>query len=219
MKNKLAIIVPAIILIVGIGIAYQMIKAGRTLPIYSPAMLNPELVDESKQGVSKNHKIANFELTDQHGNVFSTKDLEGKYYVTDFFFTTCPTICPDMSSQLMRVQKSYRANPDFKIVSHSVTPEIDTPQVLLEYGKRYEANFDQWIFLTGDKKQIYDLARKSYFAATTEGDGGPDDFIHTENFVLVDKEKRIRGFYDGTDPESVDQLITDIKILTQEYEK
>jgi protein SCO1/2 len=124
-----------------------------------------------------------------------------------------------MSSQLVRVQEAYKDNKDFMIVSHSVTPEIDTPQVLLEYGKRYEADFDQWVFLTGDKKQIYDLARKSYFAATTEGDGGPDDFIHTENFVLVDKEKRIRGFYDGTDPESVDQLITDLEILAQEYEK
>lgn len=219
MKNKLALIVPAVILAVGIGIAYQMIKAGRTLPIYSPAMLNPELVDESKQGVSKNHKIADFSLIDQNGENFSTKDLEGKYYVTDFFFTTCPTICPDMSSQLVRVQNAYKNNADFMIVSHSVTPEIDTPKVLLEYGERYEADFNKWVFLTGDKKQIYDLARKSYFAATTEGDGGPDDFIHTENFVLVDKEKRIRGFYDGTDAESVDQLITDIEILAQEYEK
>jgi len=219
MKNKLALIVPAVILAVGIGIAYQMIKAGRTLPIYSPAMLNPELVDESKQGISKNHKIADFSLIDQNGENFSTKDLEGKYYVTDFFFTTCPTICPDMSSQLVRVQNAYKENADFMIVSHSVTPDIDTPKVLLEYGKRYEADFNKWVFLTGDKKQIYDLARKSYFAATTEGDGGPDDFIHTENFVLVDKEKRIRGFYDGTDAESVDQLITDIEILAQEYEK
>lgn len=219
MKNKLTLIVPAVILAVGIGIAYQMIKAGRTLPIYSPAMLNPELVDESKQGVSKNHKIADFSLIDQNGENFTTKDLEGKYYVTDFFFTTCPTICPDMSSQLVRVQNAYKDNADFMIVSHSVTPEIDTPKVLLEYGKRYEADFNKWVFLTGDKKQIYDLARKSYFAATTEGDGGPDDFIHTENFVLVDKEKRIRGFYDGTDAESVDQLITDIEILAQEYEK
>jgi protein SCO1/2 len=219
MKNKLAILVPAILLIIGVGIAYQMIKDGRSLPIYSPTMLNPELVDESKQGVSKNHKIADFELQNQYGETFKTTDLEGKYYVSDFFFTTCPTICPDMSSQLVRVQEAYKDNKDFMIVSHSVTPEIDTPQVLLEYGKRYEADFDQWVFLTGDKKQIYDLARKSYFAATTEGDGGPDDFIHTENFVLVDKEKRIRGFYDGTDPESVDQLITDLEILAQEYEK
>jgi protein SCO1/2 len=118
----------------------------------------------------------------------------------------------------MRVQKAYEDADDFMIVSHSVTPEIDSPAVLKEYAERYEAKPEKWVFLTGNKKLIYDLARKSYFAATTEGDGGVDDFIHTENFVLVDKEKRIRGFYDGTDPESVDQLITDIEILQQEYQ-
>ncbi len=217
MKNKLALIIPGLLLIVGIAIAYKMIKADRSLPIYSPLMINPELVDESVQNVKKNHRIADFELIDQDSALFSQADLEGKYYVTDFFFTTCPTICPDMSSQMMRVQEAYADAEDFMIVSHSVTPKIDSPSVLKEYAARYEAIPEKWIFLTGDKKVIYDLARKSYFAATTEGDGGIDDFIHTENFVLVDKEKRIRGFYDGTDPASVDQLIEDIEILQQEY--
>lgn len=219
MKNKLAIILPAIILCIGIGIAYQMIKADRKLPIYSPMMINPDLVDESVQGVKKNHKISPFKLMDQDGKAFSQENLEGKYYVTDFFFTTCPTICPDMSSQLMRVQEAFMEANDFMIVSHSVTPDIDSPEVLKEYAKRYEAKSGKWVFLTGNKKMIYDLARKSYFAATTEGDGGVDDFIHTENFVLVDKEKRIRGFYDGTNTESVDQLIEDIEILQQEYKE
>ncbi|MEQ8909673.1 MAG: SCO family protein [Vicingaceae bacterium] len=218
MKNKLAIIIPALLLMVGIGIAYQMIKSDRSLPIYSPMMINPELVDESKQDVKKNHRIADFSLIDQDGNAFTQEQLADKYYVTDFFFTTCPTICPDMSSQLMRVQEAYEEDGDFMIVSHSVTPETDTPEILKEYANRYEAKENKWVFLTGDKKTIYDLARKSYFAATTEGDGGLDDFIHTENFVLVDKEKRIRGFYDGTDPKSVDQLITDIEILQAEYQ-
>lgn len=218
MKNKLAIIIPAVILAIGIRIAYEMIKDGRRLPVYSPAVLNPELVDESMQNVTNNHKIADFELINQDGEIFSKNDLKGKYYVTDFFFTTCPSICPDMSSQLQRVQKAYFENDEFLIVSHSVTPEIDSVKVLKEYAELYEANPKKWIFLTGDKKVIYDLARKSYFAATTEGDGGIDDFIHTENFVLVDKEKRIRGFYDGTSKESVNQLIIDIEILAQEYE-
>lgn len=217
MKNKLALIIPALLLFIGIGIAYQMIKADRKLPVYSPIMLNPELVDESMQDVKKNHRIADFSLVDQNGQKFTHLDLAGKYYVTDFFFTTCPTICPDMSSQLMRVQKAYADDTDFMIVSHSVTPKIDSPSVLKAYAELYEANPTQWVFLTGDKKVIYDLARKSYFAATTEGDGGVDDFIHTENFILVDKEKRIRGFYDGTSPESVDKLIEDIEILQQEY--
>tara|TARA_B100001109_G_scaffold255708_1_gene260248 strand:- start:2665 stop:3324 length:660 start_codon:yes stop_codon:yes gene_type:complete len=217
MKNKLALIIPALLLFVGIGIAYQMIKADRKLPIYSPIMLNPELVDKSMQDVKKNHRIADFSLINQDGEEFTSRDLEGKYYVTDFFFTTCPTICPDMSSQLMRVQEAYSDVSDFMIVSHSVTPKIDSPSVLKAYAELYDANPKQWVFLTGDKKVIYDLARKSYFAATTEGDGGVDDFIHTENFILVDKEKRIRGFYDGTNPESVDKLIEDIEILQQEY--
>jgi len=156
---------------------------------------------------------------DQDGKAFNQSDLEGKYYVSDFFFTTCPTICPDMSTQLKRVQEAYKADDDFMIVSHTVNPEVDSAETLKAYAELYEADPNKWVFLTGDKKIIYDLARKSYFAATTEGDGGVNDFIHTENFVLVDKEKRIRGFYDGTSEESVDQLITDIEILSQEYDQ
>ena len=207
------------ILCVGIAIAYTMIKDNRSLPIYTPAMINPELVDESKRGERISHQIADFELIDQDGALFDQTALEGKYYVSDFFFTTCPTICPDMSAQLQRVQEAYGQEKDFMIVSHTVNPEVDSAETLKAYADLYEANPDQWVFLTGDKRVIYDLARKSYFAATTEGDGGVNDFIHTENFILVDKEKRIRGFYDGTSKESVDQLITDIEILAQEYEK
>lgn len=219
MKKKLPIIIPFLILCVGIAIAYVMIKDNRSLPIYTPAMINPELVDESKRSERVKHQIADFELIDQDGKPFNQSALDGKYYVSDFFFTTCPTICPDMSAQLQRVQKAYGEAEDFMIVSHTVDPETDSAETLKAYAKLYEADPEKWIFLTGDKKTIYDLARKSYFAATTEGDGGVDDFIHTENFVLVDKEKRIRGFYDGTSKESVDQLITDIEILAQEYDK
>lgn len=219
MRNKIAIIVPAIILIIGIAIAYQMITESRSLPIYTPAMINPELVDKSKQNERVKHRIADFELIDQDGKSFNQNNLEGKYYVSDFFFTTCPTICPDMSTQLKRVQQAYADDQDFMIVSHSVQPEVDSAETLKAYAELYEADPSKWVFLTGDKKMIYDLARKSYFAATTEGDGGVNDFIHTENFVLVDKEKRIRGFYDGTSEESVDQLITDIEILAQEYDE
>ena len=218
MKNKLALIVPAILLCIGIAVAYEMIKNDRVLPIYSPAMINPELVDESKQNVTKGHRIGDFELVNQDGKTVTNKDFDEFYYVTDFFFTTCPTICPSMSAQMQRVQKKYKDDEDFKILSHTVQPEVDSVPVLKEYANLYEADPKKWIFVTGDKKMIYDLARKSYFAAVTEGDGGPGDFIHTENFVLVDKEKRIRGFYDGTSEESIDQLLVDIEILSQEYE-
>mgnify|MGYP003650841073 FL=1 len=218
MKNKLALIVPALILCIGIGVAYKMIKEDRVLPIYSPAMINPELVDESKQNVTKGHRIADFKLINQDGEEITNEDFDGYYYVTDFFFTTCPTICPSMSAQMQRVQKEYMDDENFKILSHTVQPEVDSVPVLKEYANLYEANPNKWIFVTGSKKLIYDLARKSYFAAVTEGDGGPNDFIHTENFVLVDKDKRIRGFYDGTSSESVDKLIVDIEILQQEYD-
>jgi len=218
MKTKLALIIPAVILSIGIAIAYKMIKEGRKLPIYSPAQINPELVDKSKQDITSKHRIEDFSLINQDGEKYTLDNLNGYYYVTDFFFTTCPTICPDMSNQLKRVQDKYIKDEDFLIISHTVQPEIDSVKILKEYAQLYEANPAKWIFLTGDKKTIYDLARKSYFAAVSEGDGGVNDFIHTENFVLVDKEKRIRGFYDGTSSSSVDQLITDIEILAQEYD-
>ncbi|MFB1023013.1 MAG: SCO family protein [Vicingaceae bacterium] len=218
MKNKLAIIAPAILLCIGIGIAYEMIKNDRVLPIYSPAMINPELVDKSKQDVTKGHRIGDFVLTNQDGEELTNKDFDGYYYVADFFFTTCPTICPSMSAEMQRIQAEFSDDEDFKILSHTVQPEVDSVHVLKKYAELYEADPTKWILATGDKKIIYNLARKSYFAAVTEGDGGPDDFIHTENFVLVDKEKRIRGFYDGTSPESVDKLIVDIEILSQEYD-
>jgi len=218
MKNKLAIIVPFLLLCVGIGFAYQMIKGNRSLPVYTPVMINPELVDESLRDERVKHRIASFELIDQDEEIFDQSQLDGKYYVSDFFFTTCPTICPNMSAQLQRVQAAYMEDEDFMIVSHTVQPEVDSAETLKAYAELYEASPTKWVFLTGNKKVIYDLARKSYFAATTEGDGGVNDFIHTENFILVDKEKRIRGFYDGTSEESVDQLIEDISILAQEYE-
>lgn len=218
MKRKLAIIIPAILLIIGVIISYQMITERQILPVYSPSQLNPELVDESLRSVKKNHRIGEFSLIDQNGETFSQNNLEGDYYVADFFFTTCPSICIDMSAQLMRVQEEFKEDESFKIVSHTVQPEVDSSSTLLEYAELHDAIPNKWIFLTGDKKEIYRLARKAYFAATTEGDGGVNDFIHTENFILIDKEKRIRGFYDGTSEEDVSRLIRDVKILQREYE-
>lgn len=218
MKRKLAIIIPAILLIIGVIISYQMITERQILPVYSPSQLNPKLVDESLRSVKKNHRIGEFSLIDQNGETFSQNNLEGDYYLADFFFTTCPSICIDMSAQLMRVQEEFKEDESFKIVSHTVQPEVDSSSTLLEYAELHDAIPNKWIFLTGDKKEIYRLARKAYFAATTEGDGGVNDFIHTENFILIDKEKRIRGFYDGTSEEDVSRLIRDVKILQREYE-
>lgn len=207
-----------VILFIGIMVAYQMNLDARKLPVYNPSQLNPKLVDESLAGVSQGHKIGNFQLINQEGNKVTDQDFKGKIYVADFFFTTCESICPKMSGQMQRVNKEFNEDEQIKLISHTVYPEIDSVPQLKKYAMEYGANAGKWELVTGSKKHIYELARKSYFAVTTDGDGGENDFIHTENFILVDKEKRIRGFYDGTNKKDVDQLIEDINILKNEYE-
>lgn len=208
-----------IVVIIGITIAYFMISKPKPLKIYNPSDINPKLVDESLQGTSKNHKVGDFSLTDQDGQPVTPTDFEGKIYITDFFFVTCPTICPKMTDQMLRVYEEFNENSDILFLSHTVMPQEDSVPVLKEYADKFNISSEKWKLVTGDKKHIYDLARKTYFAAVTEGDGGIDDFIHTENFVLVDKEKRLRGFYDGTSKKDVDRLIKDIYTLLAEYEK
>lgn len=214
--NKSGIFISVAIMLIGMTIAYFMLDKPVPLKIYSPKDLNPDLVDEDQRDIYKNHRIRNFKLVNQNGEVVDNTFLTDKIYVADFFFTTCPTICPIMSNELERVQDAFKNDLNVQIVSHSVQPEFDSPQVLKEYANLHMADPNQWTFLTGDKAEIYSLARKSYFAVTTEGDGGINDFIHTENFILVDKQKRIRGFYDGTSEDDVDRLIKDIKILKNE---
>lgn len=211
-------LIPAIVVIVvGMIIAYFIIQP-KKLPIYNPSDINPKLVDESVQGVTKLHRVGSFSLTNQNGKTVTEKDFNNKIYITDFFFVTCPTICPKMAKQMVRVYEKFKSNNDVLILSHTVMPEQDSVPVLKEYASRLNVDSSKWMFVTGDKKQIYSLARKTYFAAITEGDGGPDDFVHTENFVLIDKEKRIRGFYDGTSENDVDRLINDVNTLLNEYE-
>jgi protein SCO1/2 len=213
-------LVPSVIIvIIGITIAYFMISKPKPLKVFNPADINPKLVDESLQSTNKNHRVGDFNLTDQDGNTVTPNNFKDKIYVTDFFFVTCPTICPKMTDQMLRVYEEFKDNDAILLLSHTVMPEEDSVPVLKEYADKIEVNSNKWKFVTGDKKQIYDLARKTYFAAVTEGDGGVDDFIHTENFVLVDKEKRLRGFYDGTSKKDVDRLINDIYTLLSEYEK
>ena len=214
---RLRILIVAMIAGIGILLAYRINIQNQKLKIYNPAEINPKLVDESKRSVFSDHKVADFQLTDQYGRKISRKDLDGKIYVTDFFFTTCPSICIDMSKNMMTIQEEFKDDDDFVILSHTVQPEVDSVHVLKAYAERHDAIKDKWYFLTGDKKEIYDLARKSYFAVTTDGKGDETDFIHTENFVLIDKEKRIRGFYDGTSEKDIDKLIEDVEILRREY--
>jgi protein SCO1/2 len=185
----------------------------KQLPIYNPVNVNPKLVDASVQDVSKNHTVAEFSLTNQNGETITQEDYKDKIYVTDFFFTRCTTICPIMTNNMGKLQNQFLEDDDIKFLSLSVTPEIDSIPVLREYATQKGVIDSKWNVTTGNKKHIYELARKSYFAVVDQGDGGLQDFIHTTHFVLVDKQKQIRGIYDGTSDNEIEQLISDIKIL------
>lgn len=200
-----------------LALFYNALTPEERLPIYQPAMVNYELVDSSLQHVKKYHKIAPFSLTNQNGATITQKAYENKIYVADFFFTTCPTICPKMTANMGLLQEALKENDQVGLLSFSVTPQIDSVAQLKKYALEKGVIDSKWNLLTGDKKQIYELARKSYLAVKNDGDVGPHDMIHTENFVLVDPEKRIRGFYDGTDTVAMETLLSDIELLQQEY--
>lgn len=202
-----------------VSLIYQALKPEEKLAIYEPSMVTPELVDTSIQYIRKDHKIADFKLINQNGDTITQDDYKNKIYVADFFFTTCVSICPIMTDNMVLIQEEIKNNPDVKLLSHTVTPMIDTVAQLKKYAQEKGVIDSKWNMVTGDKKQIYELARKSYLAVKTTGDGGPFDMIHTENFILVDKEKQIRGFYDGTNPDEIDKLLHDIKILEKQYKK
>ena len=197
---------------------YRALTPNKVLPIYQPAEVSFELVDSTLQHVKKYHTIADFRLTNQNGNIITQRDYSGKIYVADFFFTTCPSICPMMTNNMAKLQAHILADNQVKLLSFSVTPEIDSVAQLKKYALEKGVNDRKWNLVTGDKKEIYSLARKSYFVVKEDGDGGPYDMIHTENFVLVDPDKRIRGYYDGTKSEDMDKIIEDIDLLKKEYE-
>ncbi|WP_425235383.1 SCO family protein [Ulvibacterium sp.] len=198
---------------------YNALQPNKALPVYQPSMVNPELVDSTVHHVRKYHTIADFSLTNQNGTTITQADYRDKIYVADFFFTTCPTICPIMTKNMAGIQEEIKDDDEILLLSHSVTPQIDSVAQLKKYALEKGVLDEKWNLVTGDKKQIYELARKSYLAVKTDGDGGPFDMIHTENFILVDKERRIRGFYDGTDPEEMDKLLSDLKVLKEFYQE
>lgn len=199
------------------SVSYLVISSGENdyerLEIFGPK--EPGL----KAGDTTYHVITPFILTDHRGLSFSNNTLKDKIFVAEFFFSTCKTICPKMTMQMKRVQEAYKDATDLNLVSFTVDPANDTIAALAEYAKKHGARDNKWYFLTGPKKEIYDLARNGFFVAAQEGDGGPHDFIHTNNLVLVDKEMRIRGYYDGTDYTDVNRLIDEIKVLQWEYAK
>jgi len=218
-KFKTLAIVLFVLSVIIVYSIYTLKSPDKKLPVFQPDMVNAELVDTTIQYIRKYHKIADFELYNQNGDTITQDFYNGKIYVADFFFTTCLTICPIMTDHMLKIQDRIKNDQEVLLLSHTVIPQADSIPVLKKYALEKGIDASKWNLVTGDKQQIYDLARKSYLATKTDGDGGPYDMIHTENFILVDKEKRIRGFYDGTNTKAIEELMADIKILKAEYQK
>ncbi|RMG83513.1 MAG: SCO family protein [Bacteroidetes bacterium] len=204
---------------------YLLLSTGKhnlkeDLPYYGPKEPVERVVEGKKVIDTLYHEIKDFAFVNQYGDTITKDSVKGKILVVDYIFTTCQSICPKMSTQMGMLNHKIKDFDDVIILSHTVDPEHDTPEVLLEYAKGYGAKRGKWYFLTGNKKDLYRIARESYFITAMEGDGGPEDFIHSEKFVLIDKNGHIRGFYDGTNPQEVDKLKDDIKLLrSQEFVK
>ena len=215
-KYKWFLVIVTVLSTIILALFYSALKPKKNLPIYNPSMVNPELVDSTIQYISKYHTIADFSFTNQNGKTITQKDYEGKIYVADFFFTTCGSICPKMTTNLVEVQKAFSNNPNVMLLSHTVFPETDSVSVLKKYAIKNGVIDSKWNLVTGDKKEIYRMARKSYLAVKL---GKPEEFydmVHTENFVLVDTKRRVRGFYDGTKKVEIKRLIEDINWLCNE---
>lgn len=221
-QNRIFILVAAIVFSGIFYAIYTLQQPQKRLPVFTPRDVNPELVDSMVQHIGYNHTIEDFAFTNQNGKTITQNDYKDKIYVADFFFTTCPTICPIMTDNMVWLQEKIKNMPDVMLLSHSVTPQIDSVPVLKKYALEKGVIDTKWNLVTGDQKDIYSIARRSYLAVKT---GSPDemyDMVHTENFILIDKKGRIRGFYDGTNlnkdtedvaTKNVTQLLEDITFL------
>ena len=217
-KYKLFAIVLMALSVIIISIIYSVLKPVEILPVYQPSAVSAALVSQEIRHQKKYHTISNFSLTNQNGQTVTQDTYEGKIYVADFFFTTCQTICPIMTSNMVELQDKLANNPNVLLLSHTVMPEIDTVAQLKKYALQKKVNAAQWNLVTGSKQEIYDLARKQYLVAKENPDD-PLGLVHTENFVLIDTQKRIRGFYDGTQTQEIDRILHDIGVLQNQGKK
>jgi len=190
---------------------YKSNKATKILPYFG----NKELASNEKDTLY--HYVPDFSFLNQEGKIITQKNLDGGVYIADYFFCTCQSICPIMSNEMELLAEHFKDNTQVKFISYTVNPENDSVPVLADYAKAHHANPQKWFLVTGGKKELYKLAREGYYLNTDDGDGGPNDFIHTQNFALVDKYKHIRGYYDGTNHKEMLNLIEDIEILLKEY--
>jgi len=187
------------------------------LPFYNEATFTPHWISPNDHSLEGFHRISTFSLTNQEGKTVTEKKFENKIYVTDFFFTSCPGICPRMTNNMLILQEHFLNDNDVLLLSHSVTPEKDSVSVLKEYAENFGIVSNKWDLVTGDQQEIYELGRKNYFVEEDLGvDKGDDEFLHSENFVLIDKNRHIRGIYNGLNKTSIQHLIDDIAILKTE---
>ncbi len=217
MRICLGCLVVVLVTVTGCGtpVSTKPLEAARALPFYDSADFTPRWPSD---GAVVSHRIRPFRLVDQRNAPFTEADLHGRIAVVDFFFTTCPAICPLMATSMGKVQAAFQGDDRVVLLSHSVTPDTDTPDVLARYADAHSVNIDTWKLLTGPKSEIYDLGRRSYFVdEDLGGTRNEDDFLHTENFILIDGERRIRGIYNGLDPDSIRSLVADITVLELEY--
>ncbi|RZJ36043.1 MAG: SCO family protein [Flavobacterium sp.] len=217
-KYRTFFLVMLVFSVVSISLFYRVLDK-KTLPVYNPAMVNPELVDSTIQYIGRNHTIPDFSFTNQNGKTITQENYRGKIYVADFFFTTCGSICPKMTSNLVEVQKAFANNPKVMLLSHTVMPDVDSVPVLKQYAIENGIDDSKWNLVTGDKKQIYTIARRGYLAVKIGKPEEQYDMVHTENLVLVDSHRRVRGFYDGTRKDEVERLISDINWLVENEKK
>jgi len=196
-----------------------VVETSRTeyLPYYQEASFTPNWLIPGSKEEQAFHKIPDFKLTNQLGETVTQQTFQDKIYITDFFFTICPGICPQMTDHMAKLQAAFKADSDVLLLSHSVMPSSDSVPVLKEYAEIHDVIDNKWHLVTGDKEQIYALGRDSYFVENDLGEPKSiDDFLHTENFLLIDKNKHIRGIYNGLNRASIMQLITDVKTLQLE---
>ena len=217
MRNNLLLLLLSLSIISCKNNSAKSISSGSTLPFYNSSDYTPEWITPNDKAYKNIHTIGDFSFTDHHGNKLSNENLDDDIYVADFFFTSCPTICPKLTMSMERLQNTFIDKDEVQLISHTVMPWKDSVSVLNEYAKKVNVKYEKWKLLTGDEEEIYSLARKSYFADEEFGFTNDEtDFLHTDKFILVDKKRRIRGIYTGLIEEDLIRLEEDINILLKE---
>lgn len=217
-KHFLAIFVYLIIFISSCSVDSEQNRGESQLPYLGRHDYVEKTVNNQTIVDTLYHQVADFSFVDQDSSIITPETFNNKVYVTDFFFTSCPTICPVMKTQMLRVYEAFKDNDEVVLLSHTIDPAYDTVALLHDYADRLGVSSDKWHFVTGDKDQIYDMGLKSYMVTAMEDNNEPGGFIHSGAFILVDKDKHIRGMYDGTKPDQVDILIKDIQKLLNSYQ-